>query len=343
MSETPTSQAGAVRLALAFAAVYVIWGSTYLAIRFAVEAIPPYLMMGTRFLTAGLILYATLRLRGAPRPSLINCRAAAVIGGFMLLGGTGAVGWAEQWIASGLAALLVAAVPMWMVLLDWLRPGGVRPSGRVVLALAVGFGGVTLLVGPIDFSGSQRMNVLGSLAVLGGTLSWAIGSVYSRHVRLPKSPSLASALEMVMGGLLLLVAGTLMGEWRAFDPGAVPLRSALGWAYLVVFGSLIAFASYVYLLHNVAPARVGSYAYVNPVVAVLLGWALAGESIDGRTLVGAAVVVLAVALIISTRSRRSPHVAAGPGASGQGSGSGVPVGTAAPRSPPTRPSGQGSE
>lgn len=261
-------------LALAFASIYIIWGSTYLAIRFAVETIPPYLMMGARFATAGSLLYLVLRVRGVARPSRANWKAATVIGGFMLLGGTGAVGWAEQWIPSGLAALLVAAVPMWMVLIDWLRRDGVRPGGRVILGLAIGFGGVALLVGPIDLSGANRMYILGSLAVLLGTLSWAIGSVYSRHVKLPASPWMASAQQMLAGGVLLLVAGTFLGEWRNLEAASISLRSILGWSYLVVFGSLIAFASYVYLLRVSTPARVGSYAYVNPVVAVLLGWAL---------------------------------------------------------------------
>lgn len=307
-------------LVLAFAAVYLIWGSTYLAIRFAVESIPPYTMMGTRFLTAGILMYSTLRVSGSPRPSWINWRAAGVIGGFMLLGGTGAVGWAEQWIASGLAALLVAAVPMWMVLLDWLRPGGVRPGPRVFLGLVVGFAGVALLVGPIELEGSQRMNVLGSLAVLAGTLSWAIGSVFSRHVRLPHSPFMASAMEMAAGGLLLVIAGALMGEWSAIQLSSIPTRSLLGWAYLVVFGSLVAFVSYVYLLHHVSPTRVGSYAYVNPAVAVILGWALADEPLGWRTVAGALVVVTAVALIVSFRARagaREPSPSPADGAGGR--------------------------
>ncbi len=294
------------RIILAFAAVYIIWGSTYLAIRFAIESIPPFLMLGTRFFLAGALMYAWLRMRGVARPTRANWKAAAVIGAFMLAGGTGAVGWAELWIPSGLAALLVAGVPMWMVVLDWLRPGGVRPGGRVVLGLIVGFAGVALLVGPVDLSGANRMHVLGSLAVLAGSLSWAIGSVFSRHVRLPESPWMASALEMLLGGLLLILLGTLFGEWGAFELSAISLRSSLGWAYLVVFGSLIAFGSYVYMLHNATPAQVGSYAYVNPVVAVFLGWTLANEPVGVRTLVAAAIIITSVTLIISFREPAPP-------------------------------------
>ncbi len=294
-------------LLLAFAAVYLIWGSTYLGIRFAVESIPPFLMMGTRFLAAGAILYAIQRLRGVPSPSLANWKAASVIGGFMFLGGAGAVAWSEQWLPSGLAALLVAVVPMWIVLVDWLRPGGIRPGRRVFLGLAIGFVGVAILVGPIDLSGSNRMNMLGSIAIIFGSLSWAIGTVFSRRVNLAASPPMSSAQKMLAGGALLLIAGTLAGEWGRFDVAAISLRSGLAWGYLVTFGSLIAFASYVWLLHITTPTSLGSYAYVNPVVAVFIGWALAGEPLGPRTLLAAAIIIAAVALIVSFRPAKKPE------------------------------------
>jgi drug/metabolite transporter (DMT)-like permease len=293
-------------LVLAFAAVYLIWGSTYLGIRFAVESIPPLLMMGTRFLAAGAILYAIQRLRGVPSPSIANWQAAGLIGGLMFLGGAGALAWSEQWIPSGLAALLVAVVPMWIVLVDWVRPGGIRPAGRVLLGLAIGFVGVAILVGPIDLSGSNRMYTLGSIAIMFGSLSWAIGTVFARRVNLSASPTMSSAQKLLAGGALLLVAGTVAGEWSRFDVAMISLRSGLAWGYLVTFGSLIAFASYVWLLHATTPTRVASYAYVNPVVAVFVGWALAGESLAPRTLLAAAIIITAVALIVSSRPQNEP-------------------------------------
>jgi drug/metabolite transporter (DMT)-like permease len=291
-------------LILAFAAVYLIWGSTYLAIRYAVESIPPFLMMGTRFLAAGMILYGFQRVRGVSRPSLENWKAAFLIGGFMFLGGAGALAWSEQWLPSGLAALLVAVVPMWIVLVDWARPGGTRPAGRVLFGLAIGFVGVAILVGPVDLSDSNRMYVLGSIAIMFGSLSWAIGTVFSRRVNLSPSPPMASAQTLLAGGALLLAAGTLAGEWSRFDVALLSFRSGLAWVYLVTFGSLIAFASYIWLLHKTTPTRLGSYAYVNPVVAVFIGWAFAGEPFGPRTLFAAAIIVTAVALIVSRRPKK---------------------------------------
>jgi drug/metabolite transporter (DMT)-like permease len=286
---------------LAFAAIYIIWGSTYLAIRFAVETLPPFLMLAARFGVAGLLLYGWLRLRGLPRPPGQEWAGSAAVGGLLLVGGTGAVAWAEQWIPSGLAALIVAIVPMWMVLLDWLRPGRPRPTGPVVAGLVLGLVGVVLLVGPIDLGGGGRMQVLGAAAVVAGTISWATGSVFGSSFHVPSVPRMAAALQMTMGGALLLTVGTLRGEWSQVDPAGISMRSGLSLLYLIVFGSIIAFAAYVYLLRVSTPARVGSYAYVNPVVAVFLGWALADEPVTGRTLVAAAVIITGVVLIVSGR------------------------------------------
>jgi drug/metabolite transporter (DMT)-like permease len=286
---------------IAFAAIYVIWGSTYLAIRFAVETLPPFLMLAARFGVAGLLLYSWLRLRGLPRPPGQEWIGSTAVGGLLLVGGTGAVAWAEQWIPSGLAALIVAIVPMWMVLLDWLRPGGRRPTAPVVGGLVMGLAGVVLLVGPIELGGGGRMQYLGSAAVVAGTVSWATGSVFGSSFRVPSVPRMAAALQMTMGGALLLILGTLRGEWTQVDPAGISMRSGLSLLYLIVFGSIIAFAAYVYLLRVSTPARVGSYAYVNPVVAVFLGWALADEPVTGRTLLAAAVIITGVVLIVSGR------------------------------------------
>ncbi len=289
-------------LLLAFAAIYLIWGSTYLAIRFAVETIPPFLMLAARFGVAGLLLYAWLRLRGRPRPPPREWAGSTVVGGLLLVGGTGAVAWAEQWIPSGLAALLVAIVPVWMVLLDWLRPGGRRPGPAVIAGLLLGLAGVVLLVGPVDLSGGDVMQLAGAGVVVLGTISWATGSVHGARVPVPRAPRMAAALQMCTGGALLLLIGTAAGEWARLDPGAMSTRSILSLAYLIVFGSLVAFAAYVYLLRVATPARVGSYAYVNPVVAVFLGWALADEPVTARTLLAAAIILVGVGLIVARRA-----------------------------------------
>ena len=290
-----------LRLVAAFAAIYLIWGSTYLAIRFAIESIPPFLMAGTRFLIAGGLLYAWTRLRGAPRPKRIHWREAAIIGGLMLLGGNGAVTWAEQRIPSGLAALLIAAVPMWIVLLEALRPGGARPSVWTVVGLAMGLAGVALLIGPGNLGGGQHVDLVGALVILIGALAWAIGSLYSRQAQLPSVSLQGVALEMLAGGLLLVLAGGITGEVARLDVGNVSPRSLMAMAYLIVFGSIIAFTAYVWLLRATTPARASTYAYVNPVVAVLLGWALANEPLTVQTLISAAVIVSAVAIITTAR------------------------------------------
>jgi drug/metabolite transporter (DMT)-like permease len=303
----PTENApSATSLVLAFGAIYLVWGSTYLAIRFAVETLPPFLMLFARFFTAGLLMYGWLRARGEPRPSLREWGAAALIGGLLLLGGTGAVGWAEQWIPSGLAALIVAIVPVWMVVLDWIGPARRRPTRAVVSGLVLGLVGVAVLVGPVELTGDQRMLFIGSVVVVFGTISWATGSVFGTHLPHPPSPWMTAALQMTMGGALLLVAGTAAGEWARLDFAAVSQRSVLALAYLMVFGSLIAFAAYVFLLRHQSPARVGSYAYVNPVVAVFLGWALADEAVTPRTVVAAAIILTGVVLIVTHRSSKAP-------------------------------------
>lgn len=293
-------------LVLAFAAIYLIWGSTYLAIRFAIETLPPFLMLFGRFFTAGLLMYAFLRFRGLPRPTPREWAGSAVVGALLLFGGTGAVAWSEQWIPSGLAALIVAIVPVWMVLLDWVGPARHRPRPAVGFGLVLGLGGVAVLVGPVDLSGDGRMLLAGSVAVVFGTLSWAVGSVYGKHLPHPRSPWVAAATQMVTGGVLLAIAGTIAGEWSRVSLAAISVRSILALAYLIVFGSLAAFGAYVYLLRHAAPARVGSYAYVNPVVAVFLGWALADEPVTARTLLAAAIILTGVILIVTKRRARKP-------------------------------------
>lgn len=282
----------------AFAIVYVIWGSTFLAILFAIQTLPPFLMASARFLVAGSLLYAWSRLvNGAAAPSWENWRATAMVGALLLLGGNGLLVWSEQRIPSGVAALLVGTVPCFMVLIDWLRPGGSRPTGLVVAGLLLGVLGLAWLVGPDRLLGGGRADLIGAVVVVLGSFSWALGSVYSRHAATPASPFLSTAMQMLGGGAALLVLSVSLGEPWAFEASAVSLRSVLGLLYLIVLGSIVAFSAYIWLLRVSTPTRVSTYAYVNPVIAVLLGWALAGEALTARMLVAATVIVSGVALI----------------------------------------------
>ncbi len=292
-----------LKLVLAFAAIYLIWGSTYLAIKYAIETLPPFLMAGSRFITAGAALYLWARWRGVPRPAPINWRAAAIIGGLLLLGGNGGVVLAERQVPSGLTALLIGTEPMIIVLLNWVRPGGSRPDGRVTLGLALGFIGMVILVGPVGLSGSGVVAPLGAGLLIVATLSWAAGSLYAAKAKLGATPVMSAGMQMLAGGVLLLIAGLVTGEAGQFAPHAVSLNSAVALGYLIIFGSLIAFTSYSWLLRVTPPSIASTYAYVNPVVAVLLGWAVAGEPLTLRTLLAAAVIVGAVALITSYKKR----------------------------------------
>lgn len=299
------------KVLLAFAAIYFIWGSTYLGIHYAIETIPPLLMAGARFLAAGGLLYVWARGRGAPRPAGARWRDALVVGGLLFLGGNGALVWAQQRVPSGVAAVLVATVPVWMVLLAWLWRGGTRPGGRVLLGLVLGLAGIVLLVGPGRLAGSSRVDPLGALVLVAGSLSWAAGSLHPAGRRLPTSRFLAPAMQLLAGGLLLLVAGTLRGELGAFGVSDVSARSLVAFAYLIGFGSIIAFSAYVWLLRVSAPARVATYAFVNPIVAVLLGWAVAGEALSLRIGAAAAVVVAAVVLVTTGAPPAAPAPAEG--------------------------------
>jgi drug/metabolite transporter (DMT)-like permease len=306
-------------LLAAYAALYVIWGSTYLAIRYGIATLPPFGMAGVRFVLAGALLYGWARLRGAPRPTRRQWSGAAVVGALLLLVGNGGVTWAERQVPSGVAALLIASEPLWIVLLGWWRPGaaerGPRPGGWTALGLALGLVGVGVLVVPDAadaFRGAARagaapgghapgVDLVGAAVVLLGAFSWAAGSLWSATAagksRLPASAPLATGMQMLVGGALLLGASVAAGEPAAFRPGAVSAASLAALAYLAVFGSIVAFSAYVWLLGVEPPARVATYAFVNPVVAVLLGWAVAGEAITDRVLVAAAVIVAGVVLL----------------------------------------------
>jgi drug/metabolite transporter (DMT)-like permease len=293
----------------AFASIYVIWGSTYLAISYAIKTIPPFLMGGTRFLISGALLYAWARSRGARRPTRLHWRNAVTAGGFLLLGGNGAVMWAEQVVPSGLTALLVSILPFWLVIIEWVRPPRKRPNTAVLFGLVLGFVGIVVLVGPGSVGGHGNVSPAGALVLILGSLSWAIGSFWSRDAELPDSGILTTGMEMLGGGVLLIIVGALTNEFSQVDVHAISRASAIGLGYLIVFGSLVGFTSYIWLLDKVSPAHLGTYAYVNPIVAVLLGWAIAGETLSMRTGVAAAIVICAVALITTARSVRKSSAA----------------------------------
>lgn len=293
-----------LKLILAFAAVYLIWGSTYLGIRIAIESIPPFLMAGSRFVVAGTLLYAWTRLRGEPPPTGVHWKSAAIIGLMLLLVGNGALSWAEQMIPSGIAALIVAISPVWFVTLEWMQ-GGTRPSAGVGIGLLLGTAGIMVLIDPADLVGGVDVDILGAVVLLLASVCWAAGSIYSRRATLPSSPMLATGMEMLAGGAALLLLSALSGEIRSFQISAVTSRSFLAVVYLTIFGSLVGFTSYIWLLRATTPALASTYAYVNPIVAVLIGWLVADEALNGHIAVSAVLIVGAVAAITALGTRRT--------------------------------------
>lgn len=295
------------RIIAAFAAVYIIWGSTYLAIRFAVETTPPFLMAAARFLVSGAILYGIARMRSSYKPTVSHWKGATIVGAFLLVGGNGAVVWAAQTVPSGITALIVAILPFWIVILEWILPGHRKPTPGIIAGLIVGTIGLGILLGPAVMNQTSEMNATGGFILILGSLSWALGSLYSKRARMP-SPLLTTGMEMLSGGVLLLLCAFMLGEPASFDWRAVSTPSLLGLLYLTTFGSLIGFTAYIYLLEHVPASRVATYAYVNPVVAVFLGWSIGHEPLTARTLIAAAVIIGAVALITTARSE--PEAAA---------------------------------
>jgi drug/metabolite transporter (DMT)-like permease len=292
--ERPTT----LQLVVGFGLVYVIWGSTYLAIRIAIATIPPLLMAGFRFLLAGGGLYAWVRLRGrGPGPTPAHWRSTALLGALLFLIGNGAVVWAEQTVPSGLVALLVGMLPLWMVLVDWLWGSRRRPTATMVVGMLWGLAGVGLLAGSDSLGGGLRATLVPIVVVLTGGVAWAFGSIRMKSMPLPSQPGLATAMDMLWGGVWLVLAAGLVGELGRFHVAAVSTRSVIALLYLVVFGSLVAFSAFLWLMSVATPAQVATYAYVNPVVALFLGWALADEPVGARTLIAAAMILSAVVLI----------------------------------------------
>jgi len=288
---------------LAFAAIYLIWGSTYLGIRVAVETLPPFLMAGMRFAIAGVLLFTFLRLRGAAWPTAVQWRDQTIVGIFLLLGGNAVVSWSEQRTPSGITALILGASPLIVVIFDWIRPGGIRPTLGLVAGVIVGIGGIALLVGPGAIPAGSRPPTRDIIALLFASVSWWVGSFYSKHSKTRTPLMMASAMQMLTGSVGMLLTGCILGEERAFALASVSTVSWVAFTYLVIVGSLVAFPVYVWLLEHSTPAKVSTYAYVNPVVAIFLGWAILGEPLNARILLAAAVIIGAVAIITIAKAR----------------------------------------
>ena len=298
------------KVVCAFAAVYVIWGSTYLAIRYAIETIPPFLMMGVRSIIAGSILYAWSHSQGE-RVRRDEIRPLIIIGILFFLLGHGLLSWAQKTVASGLAAVLIASDPLWIALIESFTIKSFRLSKTQIVGLIGGLAGVGLLFLPSSSAGPE-MNPVGAFVIIVSAISWSIGAVYSRIAKLPKSSILASGAELILGGVLLCVAAVVLGELDDFHPAAISVRSLLAMAYLVVFGSVITFTAYVWLLTVTSATRVATHTYVNPVIAVLLGWYLAGEHLTARMLVASAVIIASIYLMLQSEESNAQQSGAGP-------------------------------
>ncbi len=295
------------RVIIAFAALYVIWGSTYLGIRCAIETIPPFLMAGARFVLAGVIMYAIAWSQGIGKSSWANWRTSLIIGGCLLLAGNGGVTISEEYIDSGLAALIVAIVPIYIVLLGWMTGMAPKPTPIMWLALVGGFVGVGILFGPaLHFSSNEaRHPAIGISILLVSSFIWSVGSLYSRVAKHAASPFLTAAQQMLCGGMLLLFVGIATGELRRLHPGSISMLSVGSFIYLVIIGAVVGYTAYIWLLRHCEPAKVATYAYVNPIVAVLLGTLFAGETVTMRTLIAAALIIGSVALVITAQQLRS--------------------------------------
>ena len=285
----------------AFAAVYLIWGSAYLAMKIGVESIPPLLLAGVRSVIAGGALYAWGRWRGGPPPTAGQWGLAAVIGGMMFLGGHGGLFWAIQRVPSGVASLFIATIPIWMTLSQFLTEPVHRVGPRTVIGIVGGAIGISILVGPGQFGGGEAIDPVGAVVLIGVAILWTIGSTIARRTA-PRSLTVTTGSYLLAGGIMLLVASTMAGEMQVVQEQAILLRSVVAVAYLIVFGSIITFSAYNYLLRHSTLAKLSTYAYVNPVIALFLGWMFASEVLNSRVIMAATLVIGSVALNLSARA-----------------------------------------
>lgn len=300
----PRDQPPAWKILLAFAIIYFVWGSTFLGIRIGVREVPPLLFAAMRFLAAGLILYVWTMARGGRSPSRREWMSAVLLAVLIFLIDYGLLFWAEQRVPSGIAAVLLATIPVFMTLAEIVVLRTTRLTARLILALAIGLGGVAALMSRSLSLGGAPIDRAGAAALLVSGVSWSISTVLTRKLPLPSSKLVSSASQMLAGGVLLTLAAAAFGEFRGFHPSAVSRGAWIALAYLVVAGSIVAFTAYVWLIHHEPPSKVGTYAYVNPVVAVLLGYFLGGEELGLRTILGTLLILVSVVVITTTRGKK---------------------------------------
>lgn len=295
------------KVLLAFSIIYLVWGSTFFAIRVGVREVPPFLLAALRFLIAGIVLYAWARSRGVPAPIAREWRGAAILAVLIFVGDYGMVFWAERRVPSGIAAVMLATIPVFMALSEILISKTQRLTGRLAIALLLGIGGVAVLVNPSAALGDAVIDMTGACALLLASISWSVASALSRKLPSPQVKVMSSAAQMFVGGIMLTIVAASFGEFRGFQPGAISTRAWFALAYLIVAGSIMGFTAYVWLLHHESPTKVGTYAYVNPVVAVLVGYFLGGEAIGTRTIMGTALVLVSV-VVITTAPKASKQI-----------------------------------
>lgn len=304
---TPTKAA----IIAGFATIYLLWGSTYLGIKIAVETLPPFLMASARFFLAGIIVTAWIAFTSGFRATRRQWIDNSLIGGLLLLGGNGLVSWAEQKIPSGVSTLVVSLGPLFIVLLDWAvfklsrdKSRGTRPTWATFVGVGLGIVGLVVLVAPNLGEGKSQLDPWRVGGLVLACFSWSVGSIYTRYARTPAEPFTAAAIQMLTGSVWLIVVSVLMGEPGHFALSAVSGRSLFAWGYLIVAGSLVGFTTFVWLMKHCTPARVSTFAYVNPVVAVFLGWMMANETIGGSMLFAAAIIIAGVAIITASKSKK---------------------------------------
>jgi drug/metabolite transporter (DMT)-like permease len=296
------------KIVLAFAIIYLVWGSTFLAIRVGVREVPPFLLAGMRFLAAGVVLYAWMRAKGTASPSAREWSSATLLAVLIFVFDYGLLFWAEQRVPSGIAAVMLATIPAFMAISEIFILRTQRLTLRLAIALLIGIGGVAVLVNHSMRFGEVSIDTTGACALLVAAVSWSVASALTRKLPLPSSKVMSSGSQMLAGGVLLTIAAFGLGEFRGFHVQTVSRGAWLALLYLIVAGSIVAFTAYVWLIHHEAPTKVGTYAYVNPVVAVLLGYFFGGEAIGPRTILGTALVLISVIVITTTPSRKPAEV-----------------------------------
>jgi drug/metabolite transporter (DMT)-like permease len=304
MNATPRPRAW--KVLLAFAIIYFVWGSTFLAIRVGVREVPPFLLAGMRFFAAGIVLYAWMRAKGTPSPTGREWASASLLAVLIFVMDYGLLFWAEQRVPSGIAAVMMATIPVFMTLAEILVLRTQRLTLRLGFALLIGIGGVAVLVGREAGFGEKPIDTSGEIALLVAGVSWSLAAVLTRKLRLPESKVMSSGAQMLAGGILLTLTAAMLGEFRGFHVEAVSIKAWLALTYLIVAGSIVGFTAYVWLIHHESPTKVGTYAYVNPVVAVLVGYFLGGEALGARTVVGTLLVLVSVVVITTTPKKCEP-------------------------------------